>query len=136
MRHPENQEEQSHCDYGKQQSLQAPEWCWCEERVQPPFEHPDSAEERGLDAGSAGCGLCNLEQRLAVGVGIAECGDDAIVAIELDRQVQPPQLPPEREVPGHQQDSERCKKKQMRIVRTAVLFLMAKHVPAFRCGQR
>jgi len=55
-----------------------------------------------LETWTAAPGLRDLEQQLSVRSRVAESRNYPIVAIHLDREAQPAQLPPHGEIPRHQ----------------------------------
>lgn len=76
-----------------------------EQRSQPALEHARTAEERRLkprQSRTVVSGLGDLEQQLSISRCVAECSHHAVVAVDLDREVEPAQLPPQREIPRDQ----------------------------------
>ena len=116
MRHQQHDKQQTNCDRGQQESLKIPEWRRCEECGETALQRPHTSEERRLKAWAPARSLRDLEQQLSVRCRIAESRYDAIVAVYLDREAQPAQLPPHGEVPRHQYERERRNEKQVRVV--------------------
>ena len=96
----------------------------CEERLESRLQTSGSTKESGLEPGPAARGFRNLEEKLTICACIPEGRHDAIVAIHLDRQPKPIQLPPKRQVPGKETDQNRESAKQPRIMRRTMFFLV------------
>src|SRR5688500_11042813 len=112
------------------------EWRRGEKRGKPALERAHPAKKRRLQPWPSASRFRDSEEQTAVRVWITECRDDAIVAVQLDSEAEATQLPPEREVPWHQQQRERCEQQQVRIVCAPVLFLVAQDIPSLHAWER
>src|SRR5687768_16679828 len=112
------------------------EWRRREKRGQPSLERAHPAEKRRLQPWPSASRFRDSKEQTAIRVWITECGDDAIVAIQLDRETEASQLPPEGEVPRHQQQYERCEQQEVRIVCAAVLFFVAQDISPLHPRER
>jgi len=88
MRHRDNNKQQHTYYRRKHDTLNAPELRRCQQPGQPMLEHPHS-EQRRLKTRAMTRRLRDLEQKLAVSIGIAERADNSIVAVHLDCEAEP-----------------------------------------------
>jgi hypothetical protein len=128
VRHHQHDEQESKNRGRHQKSLKLSEGCWRQEYREPALEGPHASEERRLKPRTPARGLGDLEQQLSVRRCVTKSVHDAIVAIHLDRQAQPPQLPPHREIPRHQDYRQRRQEKKLRVVRSPMLLLVTQDI--------
>ena len=105
MGYRQNCEEQHERQRGHKETLRVSQWRRCQKFSEPPLQRAH-AEKRGLEAWARIRGLRDFEEQLSVCVRVAERGDDAVVAIHLDREAESPQLPPESKIPRHKKQRE------------------------------
>jgi hypothetical protein len=133
--HDENYDEKGTCKSWKQESLHASQRFRCDEVNEATLEHSFSKKGRLKTRSSTRC-LRDFQQKLAIRIRIAERSDNAVVTIHLDCQCQATQHPPEREIPGNEQESERCCKKKTRIVCAPMLGFVTHDVLSLNSGKR
>src|SRR3954467_10019254 len=136
VRHPRDYQQQSECDRRQKDSLQITKRGRSEERGEPALERPDPSEQRRLEPRTSARCLGDLEQQLSVGSRIAQSSYDAVVAIQLDGETEAAKLPPNREVPRHQEYRQRGDKKQERVMCPAVLLLVTDDISPLRVRER
>src|SRR5688500_5879051 len=112
------------------------EWRRREKRGQPSLERAHPAKKRRLQPWSAASRFRDSKEQTAIRVRITERCYHAVVAVQLDGEAQTTQLPPEGEVPRHQDQRERCEQQQVRIVCAPVLFLVAQDISSLHTWER
>jgi hypothetical protein len=68
-----------------------------------------------------------LEEQIAVRYDVARSAQHARVAIDLDRQAEAPQLPPDERIPGHEHEQRLGNRESARIAGGAMLELVPQH---------
>ncbi len=102
VRHDRDDEQESKHPGRQEESLNMPKRRRRQKYGKPVLQRPHPSEKSWLESRTSARRFGDLEQQRAVRGRVAKPVHYAIVAVHLNCQAQPSQLPPHREIPRHQ----------------------------------